>query len=141
MDKIRALLEKHRDLVAYLLFGGLTTAVDWGVYFPLYNLCALSATLAGVIAWAASVLFAFLTNKPFVFRSHDWSWKVVWPELTKFVGTRLGSLLLQEVILLATVDCLHWNGNVMKVLVSVAVVIVNYLGSKWLVFRKKQKNA
>lgn len=135
--KIRALIEKYRDVIAYLVFGVLTTAVDYLVYLPLYNFCALSATLAGAIAWVASVTFAFLTNKPFVFQSHDWSWKVVWPELTKFSGTRIGTLLLQEVILLVTVDLLHWNGNWMKIAVSVVVVIVNYLGSKLFAFRKK----
>lgn len=137
MAENRALLEKYRDVIAYLVFGVLTTAVDYLVYLPLYNFCALSATLAGVIAWVASVTFAFLTNKPFVFQSHDWSRKVVWPELTKFLGTRIGTLLLQEVILLVTVDWLHRNGNWMKLIVSVVIVIVNYLGSKLFAFRKK----
>lgn len=137
MAKIRALIEKYRDVIAYLVFGVLTTAVDYLVYLPLYNFCAMSAALAGVIAWVASVTFAFLTNKPFVFRSHDWSRSVVLAELTKFLGTRVGSLLLQEAILLVTVDLLHWNGNWMKIAVSVVVVIVNYFGSKLFAFRKK----
>ena len=78
-----------------------------------------------------------MTNKPFVFRSHDWSAGVVWPEFTKFVGCRLGSGALETGILFVTVDWLALNGNVMKLITSVLVVILNYVASKLLVFRKK----
>ena len=91
-----------------------------------------------MIAWVAAVAFAFLTNKPFVFKSHDWSAKVVWPELTKFVGCRIGSGILETLFLLVTVDILRWNGNWMKLITSVLVVILNYFGSKFLVFAKKK---
>jgi len=72
-----------------------------------------------------------------VFQSHDWSAKVVLPELTKFVGTRIGSGALETVILFLSVDLAGMNGNVWKLLTSVLVVIVNYIGSKLLVFRNK----
>ena len=78
-----------------------------------------------------------MTNKPFVFRSHDWSAKTVVPELTKFIGTRLGSGGLETLVLLVFVDILRGNGNVWKLLTSVLVVVLNYIGSKLLVFRKK----
>ena len=90
-----------------------------------------------MISWVVSVAFAFLTNKPFVFRSHDWSAKVVWPELVKFVGCRVGSGVMETVILFVTVDTLRWNGNIWKLVTSVLVVVVNYVGSKLLVFRNK----
>ena len=80
--------------------------------------------------------FAYLTNKPFVFRSHDWSAKTVVPELTKFVGCRLASGVMETVILFVTVDLLGWNGNLWKLVTSVLVVILNYLASKLLVFKK-----
>jgi putative flippase GtrA len=88
------------------------------------------------IAWTVSVAFAYLTNKPFVFRSHDWSLKVVLPELGKFLACRVGSGVLETGILLVTVDLMHWNGNVMKLITSVLVVLLNYIGSKLLVFKK-----
>lgn len=137
VEKIRKLLKKHWDILAYLFFGVLTTVVNYLVYLPCYNLLWLSATLSNVIAWVVSVAFAFLTNKPFVFKSRDWSAKVVWPELTKFVGTRLSSGALETLIMFVTVDVAGLNGNVMKLAVSVLVVIINYIGSKLLVFRKK----
>ena len=137
MEKIRALLEKHFDILSYLFFGVLTTAVNYVVYLPCYNLLHLSAAASNVIAWVFAVAFAYLTNKPFVFKSHDWSAETVIPELTKFVGCRVGSGALETGIIFVTVDLLRWNGNVMKLVTSVLVVVLNYVGSKLLVFRQK----
>ena len=135
--KIRAIIEKHWDILSYLFFGALTTLVNYLVYFPCYNLLHLSTVASNVIAWVVAVAFAYLTNKPFVFKSHDWSMKTVAPELAKFVGCRVGSGLLETALLFLTVDLLHWNGNLMKIILSLMVVILNYVGSKLLVFRKK----
>ena len=136
-EKIRKLFLRYYDLIMYLVFGVMTTAVNYLVYLPCYNLFGLSASVSNMISWVVSVAFAFLTNKPFVFRSHDWSAKVVWPELVKFVGCRVGSGVMETVILFVTVDTLRWNGNIWKLVTSVLVVVVNYVGSKLLVFRKK----
>lgn len=138
MGKIMALVKKYWDILVYLVFGVLTTVVDFLIYFPCYNLLHIPATISNVIAWAGAVAFAYLTNKPFVFHSQDWSVKTVVPELTKFVGTRLGSMLIQTGIIFVTVDLLHINGNLMKILTSVIVIILNYVGSKLLVFVKKK---
>ena len=135
MSKIMDLLKKHWVVVTYLFFGVLTSAVNYGVYLPCYNLLGLSAAVSNVIAWGVAVAFAYLTNKPFVFKSHDWSLGTVIPELTKFLGCRLGSGFAETAILFVTVDLLGWNGNLWKLLTSVLVVILNYAASKLLVFR------
>ena len=137
VNKIRNLLVKYWDIVTYLFFGGLTTVVNFVVYFPLYNWCGISATVSNAIAWVFAVIFAYLTNKPFVFKSNDWSKATVIPELTKFVGCRIGSGVLETAIMFVAVDIFSVNGNIMKVITSVLVVILNYIGSKWLVFTKK----
>ena len=137
VKKILALIGKYYDILSYLFFGVLTTAVNYIVYLPCYNIWGLSASVSNVIAWVVAVAFAYLTNKPFVFRSHDWSAKTVVPELTKFVGCRLGSGALETAVIFVTVDLLSWNGNVMKLITSVIVIIVNYLASKLLAFRNK----
>lgn len=134
---LKRLILKYWDVLSYLFFGGLTTVVNYVVYLPCFNLLGLSAAVSNVIAWAAAVLFAFFTNKPFVFKSHDWSAKTVWPEFTKFVGCRIGSGVMETAIIFFTVDLLCWNGNWMKLATSVLVVILNYFASKLLVFRKK----
>ena len=136
MGGFRALLRKYADIISYLFFGVLTTAVNYAVYLPCYNLLGLSAAVSNVIAWVGAVAFAYLTNKPFVFGSHDWSASTVVPELTKFVGCRVGSCLLETGIIFVCVDWLAFDGNVMKLITSVLVVVLNYIGSKLLVFRK-----
>ena len=135
---MRKWTEKYADVLSYLIFGALTTAVNYLIYLPCYNLLGWSAGFSNIIAWIGAVACAFLTNKPFVFKSHDWSWNVVWPELTKFVGCRIGSGVLETGILLITVDWLGWDGNVWKLITAVLVVILNYIGSRFLVFKKNK---
>ena len=138
IGKIRALLAKYQDIISYLFFGVLTTVVNFLVYYPLTNLLGINATMANVIAWAVSVAFAFLTNKPFVFKSHDWSARVVLPELWMFICTRVGSGLLETVMIFLLVDVLRFDGNIIKLAVSILVVIINYVGSKLVVFRRRR---
>ena len=135
-EKIRALVMKHWDMVSYFFFGVLTTVVNYLVYLPLYNLAGISAAVSNMIAWAAAVAFAYVTNKPFVFKSHDWSMQTVLPELGKFVGCRAASGGLETALVFLTVDVCGWDGNLWKLIISVVVVILNYVSSKLLVFRK-----
>lgn len=137
MQNFRDVLRKYEDVLSYLLFGVLTTVVNYLVYLPCYNTLGLSAAVSNGVAWIAAVAFAYLTNKPFVFKSRDWSMKTVLPELTAFIGCRVGSGLLETGILFLAVDCLRWNGNVMKLATSVLVVVLNYIASKLLVFRNQ----
>ena len=136
VQKIKALIIQNWEVLSYLIFGVLTTVVNYLVYLPVYNLLGLSAAISNALAWVAAVAFAYLTNKPFVFKSHDWSAKTVIPELTKFVGCRLASGAAETLILLVTVDILRWNGNIWKLITSVLVVVLNYIASKLVVFRK-----
>lgn len=138
-EKFMTLWKKYADVLPYLVFGVLTTVVNYAVYLPVYNLLGFSAALSNMVAWVVAVAFAFLTNKPFVFHSHDWSRFVVLPELGKFVGCRLASGAMETAIVLLAVDLLGRNGNLWKLLTSVLVVILNYFGSKLLVFRKKKE--
>lgn len=136
MQNLKTLLKKYEETLLYMVFGTLTSVINWVVYFPLYNLTSIPATVSTAIAWVISVAFSFLTNKPIVFKSHDWSAKVVMSEMIAFVGCRLGSGLLEAGSILMLVDILGWNGNIIKILVSVVIVIINYIGSK-LSFQKK----
>ena len=137
IQRIKALIVQYWEVLSYLIFGVLTTVVNYCVYLPVYNILGLSASVSNVIAWVVAVAFAYLTNKPFVFRSHVWSAKTVIPELTKFVGCRVASGAAETLILLVSVDILHWNGNIWKLVTSVLVVVLNYIASKLVVFKKK----
>lgn len=138
MKKLRYLIVQYRSAIVYLILGVLTTAVNYAVYLPLYNICRFSATISNIAAWIVAVLFAFVTNKPFAFESHDWSFPVVRKEFLSFLLCRVGSGALETVSVFVLVDCIHLNGNMIKLLVSVFVVIANYFGSKLFVFKKTQ---
>lgn len=131
------MLKKYQEIIMYLVFGVLTTAVNWAVDYPLYYVARLPATVCTVIAWAVAVLFAFFTNKPFVFQSKDWSLKVAGPEFIQFVSCRIGSGLLDMGFMYLTDDVLGFHHIWMKVLSSVFVVIINYIGGK-LLFKKSK---
>ena len=137
VNKIEKLIKSHWDVITYLIFGVLTTLVNYIVYLPCLYVLNLSAAVSNVIAWIVAVAFAYLTNKPFVFGSHDWSMKTVGPELVKFLSCRIGSGVLETLILMVTVDLLGWNGFWWKLFTPVLVVVLNYIGSKLLVFTKK----
>lgn len=134
--KAYELLRRYRELIIYLALGAATTAVNFAIYYPLLNIVKCSAGTSNIVAWIVSVLFAFVTNKPFAFKSMDWSVKVTLPEFIKFVGCRVCSGLIETMFLVVTVDVFLWNGNIMKLIISVVVVIANYIASKYLVFHK-----
>ena len=137
INLVRNLWGKYRNIISYLFFGGLTTLVNFLVYFPCYNWLNVSAAVSNIAAWVVAVVFAYLTNKPFVFQSNDWSRETVIPEFLKFVGCRIGSGILETAVIWIAVDLMQWNGNLIKLIVSVLVVVLNYIGSKFLVFTKK----
>jgi len=137
VKKFKGIIKKYWDIFSYLFFGVLTTVVNYLVYLPLLNIAHISAAVCNIIAWVAAVTFAYLTNKPFVFKSHDWSEEVVIPELSKFVSCRIASGAMETAIIFFTVDLLGWDGNVWKLVTSVLVVVLNYLFSKLIVFKKK----
>ena len=136
LEKVKNLVRSYWDIITYLIFGVLTTVVNYLVYLPLYNYLHIPASVCNIVAWGVAVAFAYLTNKPFVFKSHDWSAKTVLPELSKFVSCRLVSGVMETAIIFLTVDLMHWNGNIWKLFTQILVVIMNYFASKLLVFRK-----
>ena len=136
MGRLDGWIKKRYEILAYLFFGVLTTVINYMVYLPCYNLLQLSAALSNAVAWVVAVVFAYLTNKIFVFRSRGWSGGTVIPELTKFLGSRVASGVMETGILFLTVDGLLWNGNMMKPITGILVVAANYMTSKLFVFWK-----
>ena len=140
------LLKKYKSVILYVLFGGLTTVVDWTVSFLLYYFWgeAIEATPillhgANVIAWVAAVAFAFVTNRIWVFESKRRGFLPVLFEIAAFAGGRVLTLLLQEAIMAIFCTWLGLNLYLFKVVAAVLVVILNYFISKLLVFRKTRK--
>lgn len=73
MEKITALMRQYRSMIIYLVLGCMTTAVNMAVYYVCYEVWEMGSDLSTVLAWIFAVAFAFLTNKPWAFDSHDWS--------------------------------------------------------------------
>lgn len=137
MIRLKEMLNKYWDVVSYLFFGVLTTGVDYIVSFVCHYALGISPTVSTIIAWAAAVIFAYLTNKSWVFKSRDWSIRTVFPEFLKFAGSRVGSGVLVTVCIEVTVELLGWNFMLMKIVTSVINIILNYVASKLLVFKRK----
>lgn len=128
---------RHRETIAYLFFGGLTTLVNYICYFSLSYLGMYYAT-ANAIAIVISVLFAYVTNKRWVFRSHTTGWKATTGEFLKFIASRLFSALLDMGLMVLLVSGLQRGDIFAKIFTGVVVIVVNYVTSKWITFRKIQ---
>ncbi|MBR1660076.1 MAG: GtrA family protein [Oscillospiraceae bacterium] len=137
MEKLRALIAAHKDVISYLFFGVLTTLVNFLVFFPLFNLLHLDELWCNVIAWVAAVAFAFFTNRRWVFHSEKRGVGPVLREAAAFTAGRLFSFGVETGLLALGTKALALNPNPVKVVVTVLTVILNYVLSRWLVFRKK----
>lgn len=137
MEKIRSLLREHREIVSYVFWGGMTTVVNYTAYFLLTRQLDVYYAYANAISWAVSVLFAYFANKLFVFRSREWGWKAL-RELWQMAAARIFSGLLEQGILMLFVEALHFPDGPVKIASNVVVVIVNYVLSKWIIFKPKQ---
>jgi putative flippase GtrA len=136
LHKLIAFIKKQKSLILYAVFGVLTTLVNFLVFFPLYNYFGLTVALSNAIAWLLAVLFSFFTNKPFVFGSNNWTAKNTLRELANFIGCRLITGVLETLLLYVLVDVLYFNGSLWKIIISVLVVILNYIFSRLIVFKK-----
>ena len=128
-----------REGIAYLIFGVLTTAVDYIISNVLFYLTDMPTIPAQTIAWVAAVLFAFVTNKWWVFESHTLIPPEVWREFVSFVACRVATFIFNLAALFIMVDLLEMEFFICKLLISVVVVILNYVFSKILIFTKKDK--
>ena len=136
MEKLKQLWKKHKELILYVFFGGCTTLINIISYFACRELMHLPVVPADVLAWLVSVIFAYVTNKLFVFESKSWRLMLVLKEGAAFLAARVFSLGLDVAMLYVTVTVLGWWELPMKVLANVVVIVINYIFSKWIFFRK-----
>lgn len=127
-----------REVISYLIFGVLTTLVNWVVYWFMVR-TGIDYRAATAAAWVVSVLFAFIVNKIFVFQSYDLHLRVVKKEIVSFTACRAASGVMEIVLMVIMVSWLNMDEYVSKILVSVVVVIANYVFSKVFIFRKREE--
>ena len=137
METIINLIKKYKSFITFGLFGVLTTVVNIVTYNLCYVHAGMSNNLSNVVAWILAVTFAYLTNKVWVFESKSWAWEVLRREVPAFVSCRLATGVMDLVIMYISVDLMHWNAMVMKLLSNVLVILLNYIFSKLVIFKKK----
>ena len=160
LSKIKELINKHWDILSYLFFGVCTTIVGWVTYWLFMTLFSsmgmngeMNIIISNVISWVFAVIFAFITNKLifafitnklWVFRSKSFEAKTLWYEIGTFVSARLVTLLIETGILAGAALIFGSDNNIinmiMKVITSIIVVLLNYIFSKLIIFRKKGEN-
>lgn len=154
LNRIKAILrdkQKMRELTLYVVFGALTTLVNWLVYFAVTRLLGMGAmeqdsaryklvaNIGNVTAWVLAVLFAFFTNKKYVFQSDRNAQTGAWKEFWLFVSARLASLLIFDLALFNLLLWLGMNADWDKLLMNALVILFNYFASSLVIFKKKGK--
>ena len=130
---------KYKEIINYIIVGGLTTCVSLLTYYLLTftilnpNI-SIELQIATIISWITSVLFAFFTNKKYVFEFKN---KFNFKEITSFILSRLSTLLIEMLLMYLFVTVCKYNDKIMKIVVQIIIIILNYLLSKFLVFKKK----
>ena len=143
MNKAKELFAKYKEVIMYLVFGALTTIVSWGTYALFVRGIGINISVGNALSWICAVTFAFFTNKFFVFRSKEIKPSVFFKELVSFFSARIvtGAIEIVGVPLLVKLGLnqtiFGTEGMLSKIIVSVLVVILNYVFSKLIVFRKK----
>lgn len=153
-----------KEIITYVFFGVLTTVVNLATFYVFKKLfisigwdgvfnaiipenSAIIRIFSGgsdyldanAIAWVVGVVFAFVTNKLWVFESKSWKPSVAGKEFTGFLGARIFSFVVETLMMFVMVSLLTWNEFVSKIIVGVVVVIINYVFSKLIIFKNKEK--
>ena len=136
MTKIKRFVNKYEELIGYLIFGGLTTVVNIIVFYLFDSVFDVHYLVANAIAIVVSILFAFFTNKKYVFKSSTPTVQLWLKEFSLFVSFRLLSAVFDMGSMWLLVDGLNLNANVAKVITQFIVVVLNYGFSKFFIFKQ-----
>lgn len=132
---MKTFLYKYKDVSLYMLFGVCTTIVNIVVYWIMAYPLKFETVLSTTIAWVASVLFAYATNRKWVFHSSAAGAKDVFREICSFFICRLATGVVDLACMWFFVDVLKFNGIIIKILTNILVIILNYIASKFLIFK------
>ena len=132
------LIKKYKDILLYGIFGVLTTVVNIATYWLAAHPLGLSVMVSTVIAWIAAVLFAYVTNRKWVFHSQAQGTKEIVQEIVSFFACRLATGVVDWACMFIFVDLLHFNDVIIKADANVLVIILNYVASKLVIFKHKK---
>ncbi|AXU65530.1 GtrA family protein [Clostridioides difficile] len=132
------ILKKHRETILYLFFGAFTTLVNIVSYLFFTRVILFNFMVANALAWILAVLFAYVTNKFFVFGSKRIEIKFLFKEFLSFVSFRLLSGVVEMLIMYVMIDLLFVNDVIVKIFTNIVVIVLNYLFSKMIIFKNKK---
>ena len=154
MTKIKELYQKYKEIIVYIIFGALTTIVNLATFYILESVFGSEGKgyiIYNAIAWVVAVVFAYVTNKLYVFESKSWAPKIVIKESFQFLLARVFSFLVEELGLILMIEFLNFGeyalnlkvitltgATIAKIVLAVVVVIMNYFFSKFIIFKNKK---
>ncbi|MGD6817417.1 GtrA family protein [Metabacillus sp. 84] len=131
----------QKEVVMYAVFGVLTTVINFAVYFVCLNVFQIDYRFSTAIAWILSVLFAFITNKLYVFSSKEFDFPTLVKEALSFTGFRLASFAIDLGLMILLVELIRVNDTFSKIAVNIVVIVLNYTVSKLFVFKTKKETS
>lgn len=135
---MKKLYEQYKDLIPYAFFGVCTTLVNIAVYWVCAHLLGMAVVPGTMVAWVVAVLFAYLTNRKWVFHSEASSRGEIGREIAAFYACRIATGIVDWAGMYIFVDLLGWNDFVMKIAMNLLVIILNYAASRLLIFKKRK---
>ena len=135
--KLKEMMEKYKDIVPYAIFGILTTIINIVVYLFFAHILKKEIMLSTLAAWFFSVLFAYVTNRKWVFHSGILTFSNIIREAVAFFICRLATGIADILIMFIFVNIFHFNDLFIKIISNIAVIILNYVASKWIIFNHK----
>jgi putative flippase GtrA len=136
---IKKLWMKYKEMILYIFFGGCTTLVNVFTYFICTRLLQMHLLSSTVTAWLVAVLFAYVTNRRYVFRSENYTAKAILFEFVSFISCRLLTGAMDVGIMYVFVDLLKYNDLIIKILSDVMVIVFNYIASRLIIFKKHSR--
>lgn len=132
-----------REVITYLIAGGLTTVVNFVVYGVLFNYLDVANMLANTIAWVVAVIFAYIVNNYWVFQNDTSSGKKEGEKLVKFFSARIVTLIVESAGMFFFIDVLklYQYNMIVKGFIAIIVIVLNYIFSKLFVFDKNTKTS
>lgn len=128
---------KYQEAIDYLFWGGVAFVLSMVLFYIFANVMMIEEQIANVITWIICVIFTYLTNRTFVFRSKTKGIKAITKEFTEFTSARLATLILENIVLFICIDLLLWHNMIAKLIGQFLVIVSNYVLSKVWIFKKK----
>lgn len=136
INAFKPFYKNHKEALLYLFFGGLAFFLNLFLFILFTSLMGINELIANVISWVICVLFQFFTNRIWVFDGYVETRKEFVQQVSSFFGGRIFTLVVEEVILAIFITWLAFNSVIVKLIAQVIVIILNYIISKFYVFKK-----